>query len=164
MAKERNRKKLTLKQANRISLLIAGIYFIFTVVSGLNGNFPNRETAIMYWILGCFAGTIFLYGTFYFIIFDAENRKKEEANRKTELEAIQYLSKNEFTEVYFNIANPKNLPDEIIQILQCIRYDVKLAEDNKIIIIVKSKSNEEICRCEIENPVDFALLFKVNAD
>lgn len=161
MAKKRSKQNLTSKQANRISLIISVIYFIYTLVNGVISK-TTGDFAVYYWMLGCIVGTVLIYFVFYFVIFKAEDKVRKERAKEIEIATIQYLSYTEFKEVYFSAEGFGNDIDMMRKILQkegC-KFYAKLAENNNILLIVKDKHNEEVYSAEIENHVYFNSNFK----
>lgn len=161
MAKKRSKQNLTSKQANRISLIISVIYFIYTLVNGVISK-PTGDFAVYYWTLGCIVGTVLIYFVFYFVIFKVEDKVRKERAKEIEIATIQYLSYTEFKEVYFSAEGVGNDIDMMRKILQkegC-KFYAKLAENNNILLIVKDKHNEEVYSAEIENHVYFNSNFK----
>lgn len=144
MANKRNKKKLDSKQANRISLLISTVYFIYVLVNGLISK-PTGDQAVYYWTIGCAIGTIFIYVVLYAMIFKVDDRKSEERAREMEIVTAQYLSYTDFKQVYFKE--------------EC-KFYAKLTENDNIYLIVKDKHNEEVFSKEIENYVYFHNNFK----
>ncbi len=159
MANERNKKELSSKQANRISLVISTIYFIYVFLNGIISK-PTGNQAVYYWMIGCVVGTIFIYGVFYFFIFKGEEKAKEERTKEIEIVTSQYLSYTDFKQVYFLAKGYGS--DMIRQILQkegC-KFYAKLTENKNIYLLVKDKHNEEVYSVEIENHVYFNSNFK----
>lgn len=161
MASKRNKKKLSSKQANRISLLISTIGFIFMLVIGLISK-PTGKVEICYWIMGCIVAPMFIYLIFYFFIFKGEGRKAEEDAKEIEIVTTQHLSCTDFTQVYFLVKGYGSHIDMMRQILQkegC-KFYAKLTENKNIYLIVKDKYNEEVYSVEIQNHVYFHYNFK----
>lgn len=155
MAKKRNKKKLSSKQADRISLAIAAIYFICGLVRGIIEK-PSGDLAIAYWfIVGI--GTLAIYLIFYFFIFKGEDKEIDERYKETEFVTIQQLSYTDFRQVYFKINDSGSHIDMMRKILQkegC-KFYAKLTENNNIYLIVKDKHDEEVYSREIENYIYF---------
>ena len=161
MANKRNKKKLNSKQANRISLVISTLYFIYILVNGIILK-PTGEIAVCYWFVGCIVGTIFIYFAFYFFVFKGEEREREERTKKIEIVTAQYLSYTDFKQVYFLVKEYGSHIDMMRQILQkegC-KFYAKLTKNKNIYLIVKDKHNEEVYSVEIENYVYFNSHFK----
>lgn len=155
MASNRNKRKLSSKQANRISLAITAIYFICGFVKGIIEK-PSGDLAITYWfIVG--TGTLAIYLLFYFLIFKGEDKERDERYKETEFVTMQYLSYTDFRQVYFKINDSGSHIDMMRQILQkegC-KFYAKLTENNNIYIIVKDKHDEEVYSREVENYIYF---------
>ena len=162
MANERNKKKLSSKQANTISLIISAIYFICVFVRGMILN-PTGEDAVFYWFMCCFIGTVFIFFVFYFFIFNVEARKDVEKLKEIETVNTQYLSYTDFKQVYFIAKNLENdivdMMKQIIQKEEC-KFYAKINNNKNISLIVKDKHNEEVYSAEIENYVCFNYHFK----
>ncbi len=161
MANKRNKKKLNSKQANRISLIISTVYFIYTLVNGVISK-PIGDQAVYYWVMGCAIGTILIYFVFYYMIFKGDDRKFEERAKEMEIVTAQYLSYTDFKQVYFGVTDDGSHIDMMNKILQkeeC-KFYAKLIENNNIYLIVKDKHNEEVFSEEIENHVYFNHNFK----
>lgn len=104
MANKRNKKKLNSKQANRISLIISTVYFIYTLVNGVISK-PIGDQAVYYWVMGCAIGTILIYFVFYYTIFKGDDRKFAERAKEMEIVTAQYLSYTDFKQVYFGVTD-----------------------------------------------------------
>ena len=117
MTNNRNKKKINSKQANRISLLISIIYFIYMFINGLILK-PDGNFAVYYWTIGLVLGTIFIYFVFYVFVFKVEDKKNTEEEQKIEFTIKQYLSNSDYKQVYFlykNCDDIKPLPAEQIE-------------------------------------------------
>lgn len=161
MANKRNKKKLNSKQANRISLVISTIYFIYAFVNGIISKTTGNQ-AVYYWMIGCVVGTIFIYGVFSCFIFKGEEKAREERTKEIEIVTAQYLSYTDFKQVYFLA---KGYGRNIIMMRQILqkegcKFYAKLTENKNIYLIVKDKHNEEVYSVEIENHVYFNSNFK----
>ncbi len=75
MANKRNKKKLNSKQANKISVVISTVYFIYMLVNGIISK-PAGELAVYYWLVSCMVGTVFIYCSFYYFVFKGEERER----------------------------------------------------------------------------------------
>lgn len=163
MANKRSKKNLTSKQVNRISLIISAVYFIYALVNGIISKpSATSEKELMYWVIGCMIGTIFIYFVFYCLIFKGEYKEKEERAKEIEIATIQYLSYTDFKEVYFSaegFGSDIDMMRKILQKEEC-KFYAKLTENNNIYLIVKDKHNEEVYSAEIENHVYFNSNFK----
>ena len=161
MANKRNKKKLNSKQANRISLVISTIYFIYAFVNGIISK-PIGDQAVYYWMIGCVVGTILIYGVFYYFVFKGEKKVREERTKEIEIVTAQYLSYTDFKQVYFlakGYGRDINMMRQILQKEGC-KFYAKLTENKNIYLIVKDKHNEEVYSVEIENHVYFNSNFK----
>lgn len=161
MANKRNKKKLDSKQANRISLLISTVYFIYVLVNGLISK-PTGDQAVYYWTMVCAIGTILIYFVFYYMIFKGDDRKLEERVKEMEIVTAQYLSYTDFKQVYFLVTDDGShigMMNKILQKEEC-KFYAKLTENNNIYLIVKDKHNEEVFSEEIANHVYFNHNFK----
>lgn len=152
MASNRNKRKLSSKQANIISLTISAMYFICGFISGVISK-PTKEYEVMYWGIGCVVGTALIYMFFYCFIFKVEDKKAEEKRKKDEFVTMQYLSYTEYKKVYFL---PKVYGMEITmmrKILQkegCTFY-AKITENKNIYLIAKDKHDEVVFESEIDS-------------
>ena len=165
MANKRNKKKINSKWANRISLLISAIYFIYMLVNGLISK-PTGDEAFYYWTICCVTGTLLIYMFFYIFIFKVDDREFEEKAKKkakkAEFATKQYLSYTDLKQVYFIVTDTGSYIDMMRQILEkegC-KFYAKLTENNKIYLIVKDKHNEKVYSAEIENYFYFDNYFK----
>lgn len=160
MANNRNKKKINSKQANIISLIISGIYFIYVLINGLVSK-PVGDFAVYYWAIGCVAGTLLIYFIFYYFIFKGEDKNIAEREQQIEVEIKQFLSSTDYKQVYF-FYESCDIMDMIMQILQkegC-KFYAKLTENNNVHLVIKDKHNEEVYSAEIENLIYFNSNFK----
>lgn len=161
MAKMRRKKKLTSKQANRISLAICAVYFIYMLVNGIISK-PTGDQAVYYWMLNCGVGNVLIFFVFYFLVFKGNDRQKEEKELELEDKTIQSLSYTDFQQVYFLVTDEGNHINMMMQILQkeeC-KFYAKLTENKNIYLVVKDKHDEEVYNTKIENYVYFNHHFK----
>ena len=160
MADKRNKKRLNSKQANRISLIICAVYFIYVLANGMISK-PVGDQAAYYWILNCIIG-IFIYLFFYFLVFKVKYREQEEKERKLEDITIPSLSYTDFHQVYFLVTDKGSHIDMMMQILkkeEC-KFYAKLTDNKNIYLVVKDKHDEIVYDKEIENYVYFNDHFK----
>lgn len=163
MASNRNKKKINSKQANIISLIISGIYFIYMFIKGLATK-PIGDFAVYYWGIGCVAGTLLIYYIFYYFVFKVEDKNVAEREQQIEVVTKKYLSSTDYKQVYFFYESCDDITDMIMQILQkeeC-KFYAKLTENNNVHLVVKDKHKEEVYSAEIENLIYFNSNFKFN--
>lgn len=160
MANNRNKKKINSKQANRISWIISGIYFIYMFINGLVSK-PVGDFATYYWSIGLVVGTLLIYLFISEFVFKVGDKEKSEREQKIEIATRRYLSNSDYKQVYF-LYECCDIMDMIIQILEkegC-KFYAKLTENNNIHLVVKDKHNEEVYSAEIENLIYFNTNFK----
>lgn len=160
MANNRNKKKINSKQANRISLIISAIYLIYMSIKGAILK-PTGDDAAYYWIIACLVGTFFIYGILYFFVFNGNNKRIEENEKRIQSAIRQHLSNTEHRQVYF-LYEECDIMNMIVQILQkeeC-KFYAKLTENNNVHLVVKDKYDEEVYSVEIENLIYFNTNFK----
>ena len=150
MANNRKKRKINSKQANIISLIISGIYFIYMLISGLISK-PVGDFAVTYWSIDCVVGTLLIYVIFYILIFKGE----------VNVAIKQCLSTTDYKQVYllYESCDIMNMITKILQKEGC-KFYAKLTEDNNVHLIVKDKHDEEVYSTEIENPFYFDKNFK----
>ncbi len=160
MANNRKKKKINSKQANIISLIISGIYFIYMLISGLISK-PVGDFAVTYWSIGCVVGTLFIYVIFYILIFKGEDKARLEREQQVNVAIKQCLSTTDYKQVYllYESCDIMNMITKILQKEGC-KFYAKLTEDNNVHLIVKDKHDEEVYSAEIENPFYFDKNFK----
>lgn len=167
MATKRNRKKSNLKRQMKITFfLINGIGAIllfvlyFTVYYRCNGI-----DQVIFWFLGVFIlpiVSLIVYAIFFANRHYEEQFEEENKHKKAEL--IPYLSKNDFTEIHFDLkdyhGDAIDMVKQILQKEEC-KFYAKLAENDNVIIIAKDKHNEEVYKKKIENLLYIDNYFKI---
>ncbi len=159
MARKRNKKRLTAKQANRISLGIVSIYLVPTIVNGL---ISKPAEPFFYWGFCVVTGSSMLYMLLALIIFDVEGRNLEEEMEMKRTKVRKILPKD-YTEVEFiyeNRGSAVKMMKEILQKEGC-RYYAKLSENNTVLLSVKDKDGEEVYHTEIDNLNYFDETFRI---
>lgn len=161
MAKKQNKRKLTSKQATRISCLITLILDILALIRAISLK-PSGDD-VVYLIVLLLLGSLYVFFMLCIFIFKVPDRISEERFKKMELKNSHILSSTTFTQVYFCPEDTGGTIDIMMTILRnekCNFY-AKLTENNSINLIVKDKHNEEIFNEIIDNHLYFANNFKI---
>jgi hypothetical protein len=161
MAEIRNKRKLNSKQANKISVLISAVYFIFMLARWIQLS-PTGEESIDYLLLVCGVGTLMVYVLLFFIVFGGEKLVEEEEKKRIENEILINLSFEEFKQVYLieeENGESINILSKIFHNEDC-KFYAKLTQDNNINLIVKDKHNDEVYSEEIKDKEYFYSMFQ----
>ena len=163
--KKRIDKKVTVKQAKITAFMISVFLFILVgVFIGIVISEKNIEGINIFAI-------IFLGGVaIMFMILVLEWEKLQlitelVINVEEKKEILDFLNKDAFTELSFIPENDNNGSEyemlvTIITKMEC-RVFAKLEEDEKIILIIKDKEENEIYSCEISSDSYFNARFKL---
>ena len=143
----KKRIKLKSKHCLVISVLI-GLIFCISLISIIvvNNSYPQNEDLpifITMMIVGIPALVVISYQILD-MIFNVEETEKKETT---------FLSKDDFTQVFYNPTKWYTSEEEmILSILEKeeIKFYAKLMEDEKILLVVKNR-NGVIYSCEISN-------------
>ena len=155
----KKRIKMKRKTALNISLLTGAIWCIVATTLGVlyaglgDGDIFHTVTSgliIIFWML-CLPMITYFYLD---MIFQVEEGEKINNT---------FLNKDDFTEVFYEASNWNTSEGEmILNILEKeeIKFLAKLMEEEKILLVVKNKNNEEIFSCEISDFDYFEDLFQ----
>lgn len=143
----KKRIKLNSKHCVLISVLIGLIFCIGLLsIMEVNNSYPKNEDfliCITMMIVGISALIVISYWILKMIFNVEETEKKENT----------FLSKDDFTQVFYNPTKWYTSEEEmILSILEKeeIKFYAKLMEDEKILLLVKNR-NDVIYSCEISN-------------
>ncbi len=172
MSNNRNKKKLTTRQLNKIIILIPGIFcvlvFALLIIRICSAGYfswvdnPYEKAIIMMTAFICpFLVWFMIYIILYLYTVHPKVLKEEMKEEMSDI--AKNLSKNSFTEIYYKFQNSNDtILVEIVKNNQC-KFYAKLDEDqdDNIIIIAKNKSEEEVYRTVTKNPKYFLYHFSL---
>lgn len=154
-------KKLTSKQANKISLTISFVYLLLSVIHLVTSDITGDEFVFAL-LIGCITGALLCYIVVYFFLFNGEEIEREERYKNTQQEIMDFLTVDQFTELSFIPKNNYSETEMISGILkkEGCRFWAKLDENTNIILIVKDKNDDIVWESNIENHEYFHSKFK----
>ena len=161
MASKRSKRKLTSKQATRISCLITLILDILVIIRRI--SIKNPKDDLVYLLVVTLLASLYVFIMLYIVIFKVPDKKSDERRKEIELINIQHLSFTKFTQVYFDPEDTGGNIDIMMTILKkegCIFY-AKLTENNCIHLLVKDKHAEEVFNEKIDNHLFFYNSFEL---
>ena len=161
MAKERNKNKLTSKQATTIALLLTGAVFLLFILIGILGTKFDIIS-----IIGMSAMMSLIAFVIFSVFLNVNEKESQEEYERIKSEILQSLSKESFTRVYYIFEDKSDITDMFKQILenQECRFYAKLSKEESIILIAKNKHSEEVYNCEIKNYRYFDANFTVHEE
>lgn len=153
----KQRRKLSLKGAKRITWAIVAIYAIFMATIVIMEVDDNRFVNIL--LALCGGVTVFI-GSYLVLV---EPRTRKENGKKLETEIRQHLSIGEFREVYpkerYTGSDYNEMMKQIVQAEGC-KFIVKLLKEKTLQLSVIDKHGEKVYSTTINNFAFFDNYFK----